>query len=191
MCSAGEGSLFGIKSHGTRHCGSVHQWFWVSLSTCVPKAPRKLLEIVVCSWWFPWETAPRRAGSGFPPKRFLFAMPDMILFWMALCGNKVICLVQRREGIVVTLRAGDKCERRRLCRRNKFMRSTLFFSLSYSVRWRNVWKYKKMQLNPQNWMWISVRHLLIFWVTMYMLLHSWEKLLSNKCLFCIFFLTTL
>ncbi|KAF0029907.1 hypothetical protein F2P81_019012 [Scophthalmus maximus] len=38
-----------------------------------------------------------------------------------------------REGIVVTLRAGDKCERRRLCRRNKFMRSTLFFSLSYSI----------------------------------------------------------
>lgn len=79
----------------------VHQGFWMS-PLMWAESPNKLTKsrsvCERCFWWFPWETVHgSQSRSVFSQKHF--AMPDMILFWMALCSNKVICLVQRREDL--------------------------------------------------------------------------------------------
>lgn len=126
-----------IKLYRNGHCCLVQQCFWMRLLMCV-ESSSKLVWLV------------KHAFDGFPEKQcaalyffsfffflssfFFFTIPDVILFWMDLCSNKVICLVQRQKGSIVVIPwAGDKCERLRLCQRKEFMQSGLS---PFCVRWR-------------------------------------------------------
>lgn len=64
--------------------------------------PKQALKTrLVCKtafWWFLRETVHGSRSCSVRSQKH-FAMPDMILFWMVLFGNKVICLVQRREDL--------------------------------------------------------------------------------------------